>query len=149
MAKSMFGTADRQTENWKGRFGMAERKYTVPECSVTRFTAERTFASTSCQTDVSGSYTSSYTVNCVANGSETIFTDSTYGCTMIVNTSSSSTTWYFTEYNGIKYFCWYDSSVTGAPSNTDILEAIFGSDYMGWHAGTYSENFVNLFTNSY
>ena len=145
----MFGTADLQTEIREGRFDMAERKYTAPECSVTKYTAGRTFASTSCQTDISGSYISSYTVYCVANGSENIFTDSTYGCVMIVSTSSSTTTWYFTEYDGTSYFCWYDSSITKEPSNTNILQGIFGSNYQGWHAGTYEENFVSLFTNSY
>ena len=154
----MLGTADHQTENWKGRFDMAERKYTAPGLYMTRYAADRAFASTSCTTDFSSSITTypAQTVYCIIDGSETIFTSGTSGCTTTISADYT----YFTTYNNENYFVWYDGSVSSTPPTTEqqtLIDAILsscglstgGTSNSGWHAGTYSFTVTDYYTNSY
>ena len=130
---------------------MSDKKYTAPGFYVTRYTADRAFA-TSCTRTPNGSVTtySAQEVTCVVDGTEYIFTSTTDGCSNVVNVDSKDDTWYFTSYNNVNYFVWYDGKANAIP--TDAQKAILngvGITTSGWHAATYSFTVSDLFTDSY
>ena len=128
--------------------------------NVTRFTADRAFASVGCTRTSLGSSNvySAQTVNCVINGEESIFTSSTSGCESEVSLSGG-TNYYFTTYNNVDYFVWYDGNVASQPTTDQqtLIDAILsscglstgGASNAGWHAGTYTFTVEDYFTNSY
>lgn len=134
---------------------MAERKYTAPGLYVTRYAADRAFASTSCTRDFSSSITTypAQTVTCIIDGSETIFTSGTSGCTTVITADYS----YFTTYDGTNYFVWYDGNVNSSGHDSvegwdTLIKEILGTlgiDDSGWHAATYSFTVTDYYTNSY
>lgn len=129
--------------------------YSKPDFYVTEFAADRAFASTSCTKDFSSSITTypAQTVTCIIDGSETIFTSGTAGCTTVISENYS----YFTTYDGTNYFVWYDGNVNSSGKDSvegwdTLIKAILGTlgiDDSGWHAATYSFTVTDYYTNSY
>lgn len=129
--------------------------YSKPDFYVTEFAADRAFAATTCTKDFSSSITTypAQTVSCIIDGSETIFTSGTAGCATVISENYS----YFTIYDGIAYFVWYDGQVnSGSVDSVEgwdtLIKAILGTlgiDDPGWHAATYSFNVTDYYTNSY
>ena len=129
---------------------MANRKYVSPEICVVRYAADRAFA-TGCTSQDSSYYGyDAQTVYCIVAGSHTIFESGTDGCENVVDLSGSGEYWYFAEYNGVKYFVWYDGGVESIPNSTqETILAGLGIESPGWHAATYSSTFYQLLTASY
>ena len=128
--------------------------YSKPDFYVTEFAADRAFASTTCTKDFSSSITTypAQTVTCIIDGSETIFTSGTAGCTTVISENYS----YFTTYDGTNYFVWYDGNVNSSGKDSvegwdALIKAILGTlgiDDPGWHAATYSFTVTDYYTNS-
>lgn len=122
---------------------------------MTKFTADRAFASTSCTNNFSSSVKiyPAQTVTCIIDGSETIFTNGTSGCTTVISENYS----YFTTYGGTNYFVWYDGQVNSGRVDSvvgwdTLIKAILATldiDGPGWHAATYSFIVDEYYTNSY
>ncbi len=129
-----------------------KRKYTTPEMTVERFVAntavascERTFVST----------TTTYpaqTVSCLIDGSDTIFTTGTAGCSTVVNLATATTV----QYNGTWYYLWQTSGTGAKPTDDTLLKAVLAAAGLTndgsnstWHAATFTTGLESLYTDSY
>lgn len=119
-----------------------KRFYSKPQFNVTEFVP--TEAISVCTDEISKSY-ANQTINCIINGSETIFYDD---CT------NSAKNGQLVTYDGTTYYVWYNGTVSGKPTTEqqtklDAILTLAGvNGEPGWHAGPATSTIITTHNHS-
>lgn len=119
-----------------------KRVYEKPQLSITEFVPD--MAISVCYDEVSTEY-KDQTIECIINGSETIFDSD---CQKSVSNGQLVT------YDGTTYYVWYNGTVSGRPTTEqqtklDAILTLAGvKGQSGWHAGPATSTIITTHNHS-
>ncbi len=117
------------------------KEYQKPEMKSVEFKANESVAA--CEMSSNVTY-DEQTVNCMFDGSDTIFGDNCKG--------NATTKGYLVDYNDKTYFVWYNGKIGARPTDTSLLDTLVGmtgnKSGAGWHAGVATSTIISALNNS-